>query len=142
MVKLGKRFSWPASVFSHADVRHVLAVGLHNLEIMVVYPDAALEVALVLVDPFGRDVKHIGAQFIFFLFADVEDVVLGDLVLGQHERHPVLDVVDVFPRHHDRCSDDCGVKHYLFDATSLVVEGTSQLACNHRPRCRCRASSP
>ena len=80
-------------------IRHVLAVRLHDLEVVVVHPDAALEIALVLLNLLGRNVEDISPEFVFFLLADVEDRVFRNFVAGQHEGHPMMNVIEVLARH-------------------------------------------
>src|ERR1035438_4261887 len=71
-----------------------LAIGLHNLEIVIVDPDAPLEVALLAFDLFGRDVEDVAIQFVFLLLSRVEDVVVRQVFGSQHERQAMPDILD------------------------------------------------
>src|SRR5579863_292567 len=76
------------AVFLFADVRYRLSVGLHNLKIAIVDPDAALEVTLFPFNLLGGNVENIAMKVIFLLLADIENAVLVDIVAGQHKRQP------------------------------------------------------
>src|ERR1700685_1962498 len=77
------------------EVGYSLAVGLHDLEIVIVYPDASLKIPLLTFDLLGRNVEHIATQFIFLLLARVNDLVFRNLVAGQYERQSVLNIVEI-----------------------------------------------
>ena len=105
-----------------AEVGHVLAVGLHDLEVAIIHPDAALKIAPVFFDLLGRNVEHVGADLVDALFADVQNLVVRNLIAGQHERHPVLDIVKVLFRHSDAYQRRLRREHHVFLALALVVE--------------------
>src|SRR5208283_5987688 len=68
---------------SIAQVGNRFAVGLDDLEIVAVDPDPSLKVALLAFDLLRGDVKNIAVEFILLLLADIENVVFGQVLLGQ-----------------------------------------------------------
>ena len=79
-----------------ADIGHGFAIGFHDLEVVIINPDPALEVTLFAFDFLRRDVKDVAMQFVFLLLADVEDVVFGQIFCGKDEGQLVADVFHVF----------------------------------------------
>lgn len=79
----------PGVVGDHA------AVGDDDLEVAVVDPDAAFEVAMVLEDLAGADVEDVAGDLVDLLAAGVNDVVGGDAGGGEDEGEAVLDVLEV-----------------------------------------------
>src|SRR5271165_5885788 len=74
------------------------------------------------IDEIGTDVEDVGADFVDALLADVENLVLRNLIRSQHERHAFADVVKVLFGHGD--ADQAGLRreHHMLDAVALVVE--------------------
>ena len=105
-----------------ADVGHSLAIGFYDLEIVVVDPDASLEVAFLAFDFFGRDVEYVALQFVFFLLAHVEDVVFGKIFLCQHERQAVADILEILLRHENLGETGLRREYHVLDAMALVVK--------------------
>ena len=105
-----------------ADVGDGLPVSLDDLEVPIVHPHPALEIALLADNLFGRDVEDVAVQIVFLLLAHVEQVVLRQFLRGQHERQPMPDVVKVLLRHEDLGQVGLGRKHHVLDAPSLVVK--------------------
>ena len=99
-----------------------LAIGLHNLEIVIVDPDASLEVALLAFDLFGCDVEDVAIQFVFLLLAGVDDVVFRQVFGSQHERQAMSDIFEIFLRHKNLGQTRLRRKHHVLDAMPLVVE--------------------
>src|SRR5579863_7850662 len=54
------------------NVRHVLAAGLHDLEIVIVNPYAPLKITLVLFDTLRRDIKDISINLIHVLRSRIQ----------------------------------------------------------------------
>ena len=73
-------------------VGHALAIDEDDLEILLIEPDLALKVAVVLLDGFGRGGEDIGVEGVDLLPAEVLDVILRQVLRGQDEGQAVLDV--------------------------------------------------
>ena len=84
-----------ALVFLIVDLRDRFAVGLHDLKIVVVHPDASLEIPLLADDLLGSDVEYIAVQVVFLLLPHIKYVVLANFVAGQNERQPVANVIEI-----------------------------------------------
>ena len=82
-------------------VGNVFAVGDDDLVVLLIDPDAALKVALFLLDGFGLDVEDPGVDVVDLLLTDVSDVVLRGVLGGEHEGQALLDVFEVGRGHHD-----------------------------------------
>ena len=110
-----------------------LAVDEDDLEVLLVDPDLALEVALSLFEDLGFGVEDVGVDLVDVLAAEVGDVVLGQVFGGEDEGEAVLDVLEVGGRHHDalervlRGEDDVlvafaiGIKEDIGDLEVLAV---------------------
>ncbi len=62
---------------------------------MVVDPDASLEVALLAFNFLGRNVEDIAMKLIFLLLAHVQNVVLLNVLVGQHKGQPMPYVLKI-----------------------------------------------
>ena len=87
VVKLGNRVL--LCPFSCCNIGYRLAVGLHDLEIVIVHPDASLKITLLAYDFLGGNVKDVAVQFVFLLLSHVEMLYSRNLVAGQHEGQAV-----------------------------------------------------
>src|SRR5205085_5793654 len=63
----GKIFLHVLLLFRLHGLGHGFAAALHDLEIAIVNPYAALKITLPLDDGLGRDIEHIGVDFILML---------------------------------------------------------------------------
>ena len=111
-------------VILFTDVGNGLAERLYDLEIVVVYPNATLKVALLAFDLLGSNVEHVAVQFVFLLLAGVENAVLGNFVGCENKGQAVADIVDIFRTHGDPAVLECGLRsiNHVFQTFSLVVE--------------------
>ena len=110
------------------------AVDEDDLEVLLVDPDLALEVTLVLFENLGGGAEDVGVELVDVLAAEVGDVVLGQVFGGEDEGETMLDVVEVGGGHHDalegvlRGEDDvflalaCGVEGDVGDLLVLAVD--------------------
>ena len=78
-----------------SNLRNSLAVGLYDLEIVIVHPDATLEIPLFAYDRFRRNVEDKAVQRVFLLLAYIKDVVFRNLFRGQHEGQLVAEILYV-----------------------------------------------
>jgi hypothetical protein len=85
------------------DVRDSFAVGFYDLEIVVINPDTAFEVALLFLDDFGSDVEDVGREVVNFLTAEIGDVVFDEFIGGEREGLDFFQVVQVFLGHLNFC---------------------------------------
>ena len=101
-----------------------MTVGLHDLEILIVHPDASLEISFLARNLFGSDVEHIAVQLVFRLLAHIEDVVLRNLIAGEHKGQTVAEVLNValIERKPALLQTRLRGKHYVFHAPALVVK--------------------
>src|SRR5215467_2989598 len=83
-------------VFVTPQQAHGLTEGLDDLEVAVVHPDLALEIAVALLQLLGFHRKHIAGNLIGFLLAEIADVIERNLFGGQHERLDVAQILHVF----------------------------------------------
>src|SRR5262245_48563666 len=72
-------------LFLFDDIGDRFAVRFDNLQVLVVHPEAALEVALIFLDDFWSGVKDVGGEFVHFLAADVSDVVFMEFIAGERK---------------------------------------------------------
>lgn len=77
------------------DVGNGFAVRHDDLEIFVVDPDAALEVALVLFDGLGTNIENVAGELIDLLSANVGDVIFGKFSGREDEGLDIADVVEI-----------------------------------------------
>src|SRR5204862_4872158 len=112
-----------------------------NLEIMVVDPDPSLEIALLAEDLFGSNIKHVGVQLVLLLLADIQDVVIPNLIRSEHKRQAILDVIQIFLSHPN--TNQCRlwgeydvsyaaplvVKTYIEDLLVLAAVGSLAFDC-------------
>src|ERR1700690_2694538 len=82
-----------------ANIWNRLAVSLHNLKIVIVHPDSALEVALLTHDLFGSKIEDVGVQFVLLLLANVKNLILRNFVGAKYKGQAMPDIVNVFGRH-------------------------------------------
>ncbi len=80
-------------VGNHAPIRH------HDLQVGRVHPDAAQQVALLLLDDFWAHIEDVAIDLVHLLPSHVFHVVLADILGGQHKRVSVLDVLKIGWRH-------------------------------------------
>ncbi len=76
-------------------LRHIQTIYQHDLQVLLVRPDLALEVAVTLHQLLRGNIENIGIQVVDLLFAEVRQVVLGQLRRSQDEGQSLLDVVDI-----------------------------------------------
>jgi len=88
------------SVLSN-DVWDGFAEGFDDLKIVIVDPDAAVKVALFLLDDLRRNVKDVGGKVVDLLATDISNVVFGQLVSGESEGLDFFEVVQIFLGHSD-----------------------------------------
>ena len=100
-----------------------LAVDEDDLEVLLVDPDLALEVALVFFDGLWGGGEDVGVELVDVLAAEVGDVVLGQVFGGEDEGQAVLDVVEVGGGHHDALEGVLGGEDDVLFALAVVVEG-------------------
>jgi len=112
----------------------VLAFDEDDLELFLVYPDAALKVTLVFDEFAGFGVEDEGVKVVDVLLAEVGDGVLGELGCGEDEGEAVGDVVKVSLRHHEAgegvlrgkddalCGDTLCVEDDVCDLLVLAVD--------------------
>ncbi len=109
------------------------AVDEDDLQVLLIDPDAALEVVLVLFEDLGAGVEDVGVDVVDLLAADVGDVVVGQVGCGEDEGEAVGDLVEVGGGHGDaavgavvegvlRGEDDA-----LFAGTLLVEDDVGDL---------------
>src|SRR5690242_11475165 len=65
-------------VLSVVHLRHGLAVSFNNLKILVVDPDAALEIALPRLNLAGCYIEDVGPELILSLLPDIQNLVPVD----------------------------------------------------------------
>jgi hypothetical protein len=99
------------------------AVDEDDLEVLLIDPDFALEVALVLLEDFGAGGEDVGVEFVDVLAAEVGDVVLGEVFGGEDEGEAVLDVLEVGGGHHDAFEGVLGGEDDVLVAFAFAVEG-------------------
>ena len=104
-------------------VGDAFAVDEDDLEVLLVDPDLALEVALVLLEDLGAGGEDVGVELVDLLAAEVFDVVLGEVVGGEDERQAVLDVVEVGWGHHDALEGVLGCEDDVLVAAAVRGEG-------------------
>jgi len=78
-----------------------LAVDEDDLEVLLIDPDLALEVALVFFEDLGAGTEDVGVELVDVLAPEVGNVVLGQVFGGEDEGESVLDVLEVCGGHHD-----------------------------------------
>ena len=78
----GERSSWPR----RRVIGDGLAVDEDDLEILLVDPDFALEVALPFFKALGAGLEDVGVEVVDLLAAEVGDVVFGEIVGLEDER--------------------------------------------------------
>ena len=99
------------------------AVDKDDLEVLLIDPDFALEVALVLLEDLGAGGEDVGVELVDVLAAEVGDVVLGEIFGGEDEGEAVLDVLEVGGGHHDAFEGVLGGEDDVLVAFSVAVEG-------------------
>src|SRR5580658_4228032 len=87
-------------VLAVPDGAHAFAVGLDNLQVAIVHPSLAFKVALTLhrLLRFRSHGKNIGIDLVDLFAADISNVVVGNLVGGEHERLHVNQVGQILGR--------------------------------------------
>ena len=91
-------------------------------KVVIVDPDAPLEVALVVLYLLGVDIEDVGVQLVFLLLAKILDVVLRNFVAGEDEGHALFDVFEVLAGHGDTLQGVLRSVDHVFDAAPAVVE--------------------
>src|SRR5215472_11096377 len=104
-----------------ADLGHGLAAALHDLKIAVVNPEAPLKIAVALLDGLRGNIKNIGVDLIHVLLADVQQVVLGQVVGGQNEGHHGAEVFEIRGTHGDVHQGGLRGEFDVLQAAALVV---------------------
>ena len=98
------------------------SVDEDDLEVLLVDPDLALEVAVVLFHDFGGGAEDVGVDLVDVLTAEVGDVVLGQVFGGEDEGEAVLDVLEVGWGHHDALEGVLGGEDDVLFALAVFVE--------------------
>ena len=104
-------------------VGDVFAVDEDDLEVLLVDPDLALEVAVIFDDDLGAGLEDVGVQLVDFLAAEVGDVVFGEVGGGEDEGEAVLDVLEVCGGHGDAGEGVLRGEDYVFCALAFAGEG-------------------
>ncbi len=99
------------------------AVDEDDLEVLLVDPDFALEVALAFFEDLGAGAEDVGVEFVDVLAAKVGDLVLGEVFGGEDEGKPVLDLVEVGRGHHDALEGVLGGEDDVLFALVIGIEG-------------------
>src|SRR5262245_12051656 len=81
-LKLGKEIL----IVLSPNVRDRLPKGFDNLKILIVYPDLAFEVPLVLFDLLRRDVEDETGNLVYLFLSAILQVVLTNVIGSQNER--------------------------------------------------------
>src|ERR1019366_6656461 len=95
---------------------------LDDLQVLIVHPDLAFEVALARHHLLGLDRKGVAADIVDFFLAEVLYVVVRDLGRSQHERLHVAQILHVPGRQADMVEGDDGCVDHLFDAFAIGGE--------------------
>src|SRR5215813_2247458 len=103
------------------DLGQGFAAAFDDLKVARVNPKASLKVAVAFFYGLGRDVKYIGVDLVDTLLAHVQQVVLGNILGGQNERHHVAEVFVIRRRQRDLLQGALRRKLYILDAVALVV---------------------
>ena len=98
------------------------AVDENDLEVLLVDPDLALEVALAFFEFFGAGLEDVGVEVVDLLAAEVGDVVLGEVGGLEDEGETVGDVVEVGLGHHDAFEGVARSEDDVFGAGAAVGE--------------------
>src|ERR1019366_5064421 len=98
------------------------AVSLDDLQILIVHPDLAFEVALAGKQLLGLDRKGVAADIVDLFLAQILYVVGRDLRRGEHERLHVAQIGNGFGRQADLAEGDDGGVDHLFDALAFRGE--------------------
>jgi hypothetical protein len=99
------------------------AVDEDDLEVLLVDPDFALEVALAFFEGLGAGGEDVGVELVDVLTAEVGDVVFGQVFGGQDEGEAVLDLVEVGGSHLDALEGVLGGEDDVLLALAFAVEG-------------------
>src|ERR1700719_5150469 len=96
------------------DVRDRFAIGLYDLKIGVIDPDAPLKISLVLLQLLGTDIENVGSEFIDGFASHIFDVVFWQFFAGEHEGLHVLQVIQVLLGHLNSLQRRSGrIRHFL-----------------------------
>src|SRR5215472_7781041 len=104
------------------DVRNGLAVGHDDLQVLVIDPNAALKITLLLLNDLGGDVENIRRKVVHLLTTHVGDVVLGKLGGGENERLHIANVVVILFAHGDASERIHGSEGDVLDALAFRSE--------------------
>src|SRR5215475_14979752 len=77
-------------------IGNTFAVGLNDLQILIVYPDAALEIALSFFNGLWSNVEDVSLQLVNLLLSDVHHLIFRQLLGGEREGGAFAQVVHVF----------------------------------------------
>src|SRR5215471_14429978 len=103
-------------------LRYSLAAGLHNLKIVALNPDPALEIPLALLDRLGRNIKNIRVDLVHVLLAGINQVVAGNLFRGHDECYLGPEILFIFPADRELAERRLrGKDHSLHPAAFVVV---------------------
>ena len=111
---------WAARVTAKKREASGKQASLSDLEIVVVDPDTAFEIALFFREDLRSEVKHVSGKVVDFLAADIGDVVLGKFVGGEGEGLDFFQVVQVFLGHLNFCKCVGGGISNFFDALPFL----------------------
>ena len=103
-------------------VGHGFAGDEDDLELLLIDPDLALEVAFVLDELFGLAIEDVSVDVVNLLPAEVGEVVLGQLGRSEDEGQAMLDVVEIGLRHDDFFDGVLGREDDVLGAAVVVVE--------------------
>src|SRR5713226_3396454 len=84
-----------------ANIRDGLSVGLHDLKVLVIDPNLALEIALILLELRRRDIEDIAVDLIDHFFSDIFQGVLRNVVARENKRLDLTDVLQILGRERD-----------------------------------------
>src|SRR5579862_8034185 len=120
--EIGKKIFLAFALFIGVGFRNHLAVGLYDLVIVIVDPDASLEIAFLRIDLLRCDIEHVAVQFILLLLPHVNDAVLVNVVAGENHGKTILEVVEIFAGHGEALKRGQRGKDDVLHAASLIVE--------------------
>src|SRR5262245_54218345 len=77
-------------------VRNGFAIGLHDLEILVINPDLTLKITLVLLDCFRRDVEDIAIDLVDHFLSEILHAVFPDIIACENKRLDLSHILEIF----------------------------------------------
>src|SRR4029077_11082445 len=82
-------------------------------------------IPFVLLDFLGSDIEYVAVQFILLLLSHVQNLILRDLITGQHKWQTITNIKQVLLGHGNATIFDRRLRrvHDVFQPLSVVVEG-------------------